>query len=229
MRAIPAAPRFAGAAGIVTAAGFNTVRELAPYRERHVSRPVRPPARRPTRKVVAPRGIRPRGLRTCPASGRPYRNLGRISPLQDVEEPLLSGADLLDVDLVEAGVDVRLERGDVLVGVRAARHESAIISSVTSAQACSKCAGWGGSGRARRGARRSATAGGRSAGLLLVRALADLGAALHGLAPPPASRNRSTASVGHHGAEAVADTPGELGGLGPKPETKMSGGVSGSV
>ena len=39
VRAIPAAPRYAGAAGIVTAAGFNTVRELAPYRERHVCVP----------------------------------------------------------------------------------------------------------------------------------------------------------------------------------------------
>ena len=37
--AIPAAPRYAGAAGIVTAAGFNTVRELAPYRDRHVCVP----------------------------------------------------------------------------------------------------------------------------------------------------------------------------------------------
>ncbi len=39
IEAIPAAPRFAGAAGIVTAAGFNTVRELAPYRDRHVCVP----------------------------------------------------------------------------------------------------------------------------------------------------------------------------------------------
>ena len=39
VRAIPAAPHFAGAAGIVSAAGFNTVRELAPYRERHVCVP----------------------------------------------------------------------------------------------------------------------------------------------------------------------------------------------
>ncbi len=39
VRAIPAAPRYAGAAGIVTAAGFNTVRELAPYRDRHVCVP----------------------------------------------------------------------------------------------------------------------------------------------------------------------------------------------
>jgi hypothetical protein len=37
--AVPAAPLYAGAAGIVTAAGFNTVRELAPYRERHVCVP----------------------------------------------------------------------------------------------------------------------------------------------------------------------------------------------
>ena len=37
--AIPAAPRYAGAAGIVTAAGFNTVRELAPHRDRHVCVP----------------------------------------------------------------------------------------------------------------------------------------------------------------------------------------------
>jgi predicted glycosyltransferase len=36
---VPAAPRYAGAAGIVTAAGFNAVRELAPYRERHVCVP----------------------------------------------------------------------------------------------------------------------------------------------------------------------------------------------
>ena len=36
---VPAAPLYAGAAGIVTAAGFNTVRELAPYRERHVCVP----------------------------------------------------------------------------------------------------------------------------------------------------------------------------------------------
>jgi hypothetical protein len=33
--AVPAAPLYAGAAGIVTAAGFNTVRELAPFRDRH--------------------------------------------------------------------------------------------------------------------------------------------------------------------------------------------------
>jgi hypothetical protein len=39
VRAVPAAPRFAAAAGIVTAAGFNTVRELAPYRDRHVCVP----------------------------------------------------------------------------------------------------------------------------------------------------------------------------------------------
>jgi hypothetical protein len=37
--AVPAAPLYAGAAGIVTAAGFNTVRELAPYRDRHVCVP----------------------------------------------------------------------------------------------------------------------------------------------------------------------------------------------
>jgi hypothetical protein len=37
--AVPAAPLYAGAAGIVTAAGFNTVRELAPHRERHVCVP----------------------------------------------------------------------------------------------------------------------------------------------------------------------------------------------
>jgi hypothetical protein len=37
--AVPAAPLYADAAGIVTAAGFNTVRELAPYRERHVCVP----------------------------------------------------------------------------------------------------------------------------------------------------------------------------------------------
>ena len=39
VRAVPAAPRFAHAAGIVTAAGFNTVRELAPHRDRHVCVP----------------------------------------------------------------------------------------------------------------------------------------------------------------------------------------------
>jgi len=37
--AVPAAPRYASAAGIVTAAGFTTVRELAPYRDRHVCVP----------------------------------------------------------------------------------------------------------------------------------------------------------------------------------------------
>lgn len=37
--AVPAAPLYAGAAGIVTAAGFNTVRELALHRDRHVCVP----------------------------------------------------------------------------------------------------------------------------------------------------------------------------------------------
>ena len=37
--AVPAAPLYAGAAGIVTAAGFTTVRELAPFRDRHVCVP----------------------------------------------------------------------------------------------------------------------------------------------------------------------------------------------
>jgi hypothetical protein len=39
VEAVPAAPLYAGAAAIVTAAGFNTVRELAPYRDRHVCVP----------------------------------------------------------------------------------------------------------------------------------------------------------------------------------------------
>ena len=37
--AVPAAPLYPGAAGIVTAAGFTTVRELAPFRDRHVCVP----------------------------------------------------------------------------------------------------------------------------------------------------------------------------------------------
>ena len=37
--AVPAAPLYPDAAGIVTAAGFNTVHELAPYRDRHVCVP----------------------------------------------------------------------------------------------------------------------------------------------------------------------------------------------
>jgi hypothetical protein len=37
--AVPAMPLYAEAAGIVTAAGFNTVRELAPYRDRHICVP----------------------------------------------------------------------------------------------------------------------------------------------------------------------------------------------
>ncbi len=37
--AIPAAPLYPGAAGIVAGAAFNTVRELAPYRDRHVCVP----------------------------------------------------------------------------------------------------------------------------------------------------------------------------------------------
>jgi hypothetical protein len=39
IHAVPATPLYAAAAGIVTAAGFNTVGELAPYRERHVCVP----------------------------------------------------------------------------------------------------------------------------------------------------------------------------------------------
>ena len=70
VRAVPAAPRYAGAAGIVTAAGFNTVRELAPYRDRHVCVPF---DRRLDDQPVGgcASGRRPRGLTRCPASGRP--------------------------------------------------------------------------------------------------------------------------------------------------------------
>ena len=54
----------------------------------------------------------------------------------------MSAADLLDEELVDAGVRVLLERRDVLVDVRSARQPASLtISSVTSSEACWKCRG----------------------------------------------------------------------------------------
>jgi hypothetical protein len=69
--AVPAAPLYAAAAGIVTAAGFNTVRELAPYRDRHVCVPFE-------RRLDDQRArwLRSGASGPGPASGRPTGSVG---------------------------------------------------------------------------------------------------------------------------------------------------------
>ena len=120
IRAIPAAPRYAGAAGIVTAAGFNTVRELAPYRDRHVCVPFDRRLDDQPQGGCASGRPAPRSD-TCPASGRPTEPRQHLV-LQHREELGLPVADLLDVELVEARVGERLEGRHDPLDVRPARH-----------------------------------------------------------------------------------------------------------
>src|SRR5687767_12914890 len=187
----------------------------------------RSPGRSPTRRISGstPPAEAPTTMMSWPAIDPPPQGLelGQDFVGVEPEEAVLVRPDLVDVDVVEAGVGVLLDLGPVPLGVRSADHQ---LGHVLRTDQLSGLLEVGGKGQllaelAGNGAVDPLAVGGLDS-LLLVGAPTDVDLPEAGTVPAALLELLHHIRVRGDAHEAVADPPGDLRRLGPRRDRKST-------